>query len=640
MKSPTCFCRLPFLLLLLAGLALAALPLAAQGAAGNPKEKLKTREQILRDGLVKRPPPPTIVERYLATWLQIFPTEAAARGDHSQSANLEDLPPRRLLSWLKYNKTLAGEINRRLADPEIQGDERLDLQVLREQVRLEILTYDSLKRHQQDPLYWTSILSQATVFQLVREDRPAAERLEGAARRAEKMGILASQVIASLAAGDPDQMSPESVDAAIETLRPLAEFYRQGFVKAAEQLPAGAQRQKMATRLGTSGNAAANAIEALLPFFDRLKEKARGNPRLEGAYGPYFRAVTGLAESPQRVAERATRALAAKRGEAAELCRSIWPRHFAGTPAAPAAAAPEDENELLRLCFSRVEQDRAKNVDEFVADYRQLVVKAEAFVRQKGFFTLPPKLEVRTERSPAFLGGAAVGGIYPPGPYAPDAPSLLFLPTPPADLPPEQLAAFFQDFNHHFNVMITPHETVPGHAAQMTLAARLPSKVRAIFPNGSYVEGWATFVERIMLDQGWGGELDRVAHLKKQLENIARTVVDISVHTQGWSEEQATAFIRDQALQKEQFAGNMWTRTLRTPAQITTYWIGYQQIFDLFEEARAKKGDQFQLKAFLDGMMQLGPVPVSHYRRVIFPPPPPTPAATSSAEPTATPAGG
>lgn len=619
MKSSSSLSRFAALLVLLAGLALAGPPAAAQGAAGS--QKPKTKAQILKDGLVERPPPPTIAERYLATWLQIFPTEAAARGDHSQSANLEDLPPKRILSWLKYNKTLAGEIDRRLADPAIQGDERIDLQVLREQVRLEILTYDTLKRHQQDPLYWSAIFSQATVFQLIREDRPAAERLEGAARRADKMGILASQVIASLGAGDPDRMAPENIDAAVEMLRPLAAFYREGFAKAAEQLPAGAGRQKMATRLQASGNAAARAIEALLPFFERLKEKARGNPRLESNYTAYFRATTGLFESPQRVAERATRALAAKRREAAEFCRAIWPKNFAG------AAAPEDEKELLRLCFARVEQDAAKNVEEFVADYRQLVDKAVAFVRQKGFFTLPPKLKVRIERSPAYLGGAAVGGIYPPGPYAPDAASLFFLPTPPADTPPEQLAAFFQDFNHHFNVMITPHETVPGHAAQMTLAARLPFKVRAIFPNGPYVEGWGSFSERLMLDQGWGGDLDRVAHLKKQLENIARVIVDISVHTQGWTEEQARNFVQDEALQKEQFAGNMWHRTLRSPAQITTYWIGYQQISDLFEEAKAKQGEKFQLKAFLDGMMQLGPVPVPLYRNVIFPPPAPAPAA-------------
>ncbi len=192
--------------------------------------------------------------------------------------------------------------------------------------------------------------------------------------------------------------------------------------------------------------------------------------------------------------------------------------------------------------------------------------------------------------------------------------------------------------------MITPHETVPGHAAQMTVAAHLPYKVRAIFGNGPYVEGWGSFSERIMLDQGWGDGLARVAHLKKQLENIARVVVDISVHTQGWTQEQAAAFVRDEALQNEQFAGNMWNRTLRWPTQITTYWVGYQQIWELYEEARQKKGDQFKLKEFVDGMMKLGPMPVPFYRKVISlatADPPPTPAAPAVPPPAApAPAGG
>ncbi|MCH7728848.1 MAG: hypothetical protein IH991_20535, partial [Planctomycetes bacterium] len=42
--------------------------------------------------------------------------------------------------------------------------------------------------------------------------------------------------------------------------------------------------------------------------------------------------------------------------------------------------------------------------------------------------------------------------------------------------------------------------------------ARHPRKVRALFGDGVYIEGWGTFCERLMLDLGWGGPLDRLAH--------------------------------------------------------------------------------------------------------------------------------
>ena len=106
---------------------------------------------------------------------------------------------------------------------------------------------------------------------------------------------------------------------------------------------------------------------------------------------------------------------------------------------------------------------------------------------------------------------------------------------PPDSATPREREGFFRDFNHHFNVMITPHEILPGHYLQLKVAARSPRKVRALFPDGVYVEGWGTFCERILLDLGWGGPLDRLAqgdvNLVLKLEGkvtVARVVVEVS----------------------------------------------------------------------------------------------------------------
>jgi uncharacterized protein (DUF885 family) len=34
---------------------------------------------------------------------------------------------------------------------------------------------------------------------------------------------------------------------------------------------------------------------------------------------------------------------------------------------------------------------------------------------------------------------------------------------------------------------------------------------------------------------------------------------------------------------------------------------------------RAAKGESFDLRAFMDGMMEMGPVPVAHYRKRMLP---------------------
>jgi len=163
--------------------------------------------------------------------------------------------------------------------------------------------------------------------------------------------------------------------------------------------------------------------------------------------------------------------------------------------------------------------------------------------------------------------------------------------------------------------MITPHELIPGHYLQLKFAAQQPRKVRALFGDGVYIEGWGTFAERLMLDMGWGEPLDRMAHLKKQLENIARTIVDIRVHTQGMSRDEVLAFVQSEALQDEQFAANMWRRAITSAPQLTFYHLGYSEVWTLYEDVRQVRGEEFDLRTFMDGMMELGPVAVRHYRQ-------------------------
>ncbi|RMH15121.1 MAG: DUF885 family protein, partial [Acidobacteria bacterium] len=337
--------------------------------------------------------------------------------------------------------------------------------------------------------------------------------------------------------------------------------------------------------------------------------RAAGDPRLGAElYAERFRLVTGVTTPVAEVLAQAESALAAKRAETAAYGRQAWPRIF------PERPPPAEDVALIRTLFARLSEDRAADTGGFVAQYRRLIDELVDFVTERSLITLPLPLTLHTDRSPPYFVGQSVGGVYPAGPYAPEADTLFFLPAPPEDATAEQREAFFRDFNDHFNRMIAPHELIPGHYLQLKLAARHPRKVRALFADGVYVEGWGTFCERLLLDLGWGGPLDRLAHLKKQLENVARTIVDVRVHRDGMSRDEVLRLVREEALQDEQFAANMWIRAITSTPQLTTYFLGYQQVWSLYEDVRAARGDAFDLRSFLDGMMALGPVPVRHYR--------------------------
>jgi len=546
----------------------------------------------------------SLADQYLDHYYTFYPTHATAAGRHDLDTKLEDLAPQRLGEWVDFNRKEAETFQKRLADPRTDAEERLDDELLLRQARLEILDFATAKRPEHDPLFWTGLLGDATVFLLVRDDLPLGQRLEHAADRAELIPRLARQAREALSVAPFTAISAEITGYAAGQAHASAVFYRESFPLAAKGSP-----EELRKKMGESGAKAAAALEELGVFLDGLEKKVSGSPRLgETAYTERFRLVTGVDQPVDTVLAQAEADLKAKRAEAAAFGRSVWPQVFTGEE------APRDDRELLRRLFTRIAADRAHSTDEFIADYRQLTALALNFVREKKIVTLPAPISIHIDRSPSYFLGQSIGGVYAAGPYAPDADTLYFLPTPPDDATPEQRDAFFRDFNHHFNVMISSHEIVPGHYVQLKLAAHHPHKVRALFGDGVAIEGWGTFCERLMLDLGWGGPLDRLAHLKKQMENIARTVVDIRVHAHGMTRDEVLRYVKDEALQDDQFARNMWARSITTTPQITFYYLGYRQVRDLYDDVKKARGAAFDLRTFMDGLMEMGPVPVARYR--------------------------
>ncbi|MEM8962613.1 MAG: DUF885 family protein, partial [Acidobacteriota bacterium] len=138
--------------------------------------------------------------------------------------------------------------------------------------------------------------------------------------------------------------------------------------------------------------------------------------------------------------------------------------------------------------------------------------------------------------------------------------------------------------------------------------------VRWLFGDGVYVDGWGTFAERHFLDLGWGEPLDRLAHYKKQLENIARLIADIRVHTRGMDRDTLLEFLREDALQDPQFAANMWIRATTTSPQITTYHLGWSRFRQLYDDIRTARGEAFDLNTFAREILALGSVPIAAAR--------------------------
>ncbi len=164
------------------------------------------------------------------------------------------------------------------------------------------------------------------------------------------------------------------------------------------------------------------------------------------------------------------------------------------------------------------------------------------------------------------------------------------------------------------------HEAVPGHHTQIALALELdlPS-----FRRGSqftaYTEGWALYAERLMWELGIYaddpyGDLGR---LQAEAFRAARLVVDPGIHLEGWSFEQAFAFMRENTGMPERLLQFEVARYAAWPGQALAYKIGMIEILDLRQRSEERLGDGFDLKEFHNLVLRNGAVPLEILGQIV-----------------------
>jgi uncharacterized protein (DUF885 family) len=177
------------------------------------------------------------------------------------------------------------------------------------------------------------------------------------------------------------------------------------------------------------------------------------------------------------------------------------------------------------------------------------------------------------------------------------------------------------------------HEGVPGHhlqLAQLTYMAGDLSRFQrvAAFVPG-YSEGWALYAERLMGELGY---LENPAYelgmLRAQAFRAMRVIVDIGVHVglkiplketyhpgETWSPELMLPFAIEHAYEPDDFLRSEVDRYLGWPGQAICYKVGERTWLAIRERARERAGTGFDLKAFHNRGLNLGPMGLAQLDR-------------------------
>jgi len=546
-----------------------------------------------------------LCKKYIQQWRLFYPSSALAFGDKESAFACEDFSQSAVNQWLRFNRSIAGNLDKLGSFQLLSKDDRIDARLLKRQVLSEIEKFEKGKLHQLSPSFYAETISQALTHLIARRDLDAAQTLKAVTNRLKAISTLCLTAQHQLKNG-----SPFNSQSALENLRMTGDFYE-------KDLPRTASIQKWVQPPGEKDFAGqckktADRIRALSTFIQEkiIPRMTLGDTLGEENYTRQLCIYTGSDLTPERLEEMALNEIDTVRRMMEKASFLYWEEQNPGK---------EHQGELrqvLNEALKAMEEHRVETQAEFLTLFKQLIDESEQFTREKKLATLPGSRTLYTDLSPAHFSGAAVGGVYPAGPFNPGADTLFYLPTVPDSESKEVKEGFYRSFNNHFNRMIITHEIYPGHYLQSKIASVNPRLVRSLFGDDLYVEGWASLCEQITLEAGWdkGDKLTYLAHLRKRLENAVRAYASVQVHCNGWNREKLTRFAVERGLLAPQFAINLWDRVMSSPMQITSYFLGFRAFSELLEEQQRQEGKSFSMQEFCDRILQAGAVPISELR--------------------------
>lgn len=170
------------------------------------------------------------------------------------------------------------------------------------------------------------------------------------------------------------------------------------------------------------------------------------------------------------------------------------------------------------------------------------------------------------------------------------------------------------------------HEGVPGHHLQIgqtkVSGDRLSRFTRTGASISGHAEGWALYAERLADELGWlDGPGRRLGMLKGSAMRAARVVIDIGVHLDlpipapesdrhgpRWTFDVASEVLRDRGQLAAHRVRPEVVRYFGWPGQAPSYKLGERAWLAARDEARARLGSRFDLKAWHTAALNLGPV--------------------------------
>ena len=240
------------------------------------------------------------------------------------------------------------------------------------------------------------------------------------------------------------------------------------------------------------------------------------------------------------------------------------------------------------------------SADALVAAYKSYLGPMQARLPQ--LFGTLPKAPFEVATVPDYAAKTSAPAYYEEGTPDGSRPGRLFVDTYDA-----------ADRNLYSVESIAYHEGIPGHHLQISIAQEMKDvpEFRKYEQYTSYVEGWAFYSEHLGKDIGlYQDPYSDYGRLENETWRAIRLVIDTGVHSEGWTRDQMVQYFRDHSAMDEPSMQAEIDRYIAWPSQALAYKIGQLKILELRERAKSALGNNFDLRAFHDQVLDTGALPL------------------------------
>jgi len=547
-----------------------------------------------------------LASEYISDLGNFSPVYATLMGDHAADGQLDQVDnaaraETRLL-LREYKEALIG------IDPEqLSRGNRVDAELLLHELESSLWSLDVFQEWAWNPLQYISISGSAVYGLLARDFAPLETRLLSVTSRLEQIPRFLDQARASIQAKRVPKIHAET---AVLQNPGLLSIIDSMVIPAMDVLSAEDQK-----RLNAAIEIAKDAVADQQTWLEEeLLPRADGDFRVGAElYDAKLAFALNSPLSRREITARAEQEFESVRNEMYEVAKTIYVAKH------PFTSFPDAPDEPYKQAIIRAALEEAYKIlpprDGIVDVAREQLQQATDFVVEHNIVTMPDD-PIEIIIMPEFQRGVTVAYLDPPGPLDKDQSAFYAVAPLPADWTDEQVESFLREYNLYSIQDLTIHEGVPGHYLQLALSNRYPSTLRSALWSGPFVEGWAVYAERMMIEEGYldHDPLMKLINLKWYLRAVTNAIIDSAIHVDGMTHDAAMKLMIEGGFQEEREAAGKWVRAQLTSAQLSTYFVGYQEHIEMRRAVEAKWGDDFTLRRYHDRVLSYGSPPVKYVR--------------------------